>query len=173
MFFFSAGTSSSLPIREESGLGVIENDSLKETLEKKSKRVNTKFTEKKRFLIGKYTAINDPNAAVRKFKKSHPHLKFGETQARALRKKYLNYEKKGSNVDKEIGTLKRGRPHMLETVDEKVSDFLQIVRRKGGVVNSVVAIATAKVLVTKSDLEHLKALKIRRGQKAYFEGRVL
>ena len=69
--------------------------------------------------------------------------------------------------------MKRGRPLMLETVDEKICNFLQIVRRKGGVVNSVVAIATAKVLVTKSDLEHLKALKIRRGQKAYFEGRVL
>ena len=49
---------------------------------------------------------------------------------------------------------------MLETVDEKVCNFLQIVRRKGGVVNSVVAIATAKVLVTKSDLEHLKALDL-------------
>ena len=35
LFFFSAGTSSSLPIREESGLGVIENDRLKETLGKK------------------------------------------------------------------------------------------------------------------------------------------
>ena len=47
---------------------------------------------------------------------------------------------------------------MLETVDEKVCNFLQIVRRKGGVVNWVVAIATAKVLIAKSDLELLKTL---------------
>ena len=47
---------------------------------------------------------------------------------------------------------------MLETVDEKVCDFLQIVRRKGGVVNWVVAIATAKVLIAKSDFELLKTL---------------
>ena len=64
MFFFSAGTSSSLPTREESSLWVIEYDSLKGTLEKKSKRVNTKFTEKERFLIGKYTTINGPGTAV-------------------------------------------------------------------------------------------------------------
>ena len=35
-------------------------------------------------------------------------------------KKYLDQEKKGPNADKEIGTLKRGRPLMLQTVDEKV-----------------------------------------------------
>ena len=38
LFFFSADTSSSLPTQEESGLGVIEYDSLKETLEKKSRK---------------------------------------------------------------------------------------------------------------------------------------
>ena len=73
MFFFSRGTSSLLPTREESGLEVIEYVSLKETVGKMSKRVNTKFTEKERFLIGKYTAINGLSAAVRKFRKSHPH----------------------------------------------------------------------------------------------------
>ena len=46
---------------------------------------------------------------------------------------------------------------MLKTVDEKVCNFLQIVRRKGYVVNLVVAIARAKTLTAKSDLEHLKA----------------
>ena len=72
--------------REESGMGLIEYDSLEETLEKKSKRINTKFTEKERFHIGKYTAINGPSDAVQKFRKPHPHLKFRESQARALRK---------------------------------------------------------------------------------------
>ena len=49
---------------------------------------------------------------------------------------------------------------MLESVDEKICIFLQIIRRKGGAVNSVVAIATTKVLIAKSDLEHLKALDL-------------
>ena len=56
------------------------HDSLKKTLEKKLKRVN-KFTEKERFLIGKYTAINGPGVTVRKFRKSHPYLKFGESKS--------------------------------------------------------------------------------------------
>ena len=71
-------------------------------MEKKSKKVNTKFTEKERFLIGKYAAINGPSAAVRKFRKSLSHLKFGESQAKALRKKYLDQERKEPFVDKEI-----------------------------------------------------------------------
>ena len=101
MFSFSAGTSCSLPTREESGLGVIDY-SLKETLEKKSKRVNTNFAGKERFLIGKYTAMNGPGAAVRKFRNFHPHLKLGESQARAPRKKYLDQEKKGQMSIKKL-----------------------------------------------------------------------
>ena len=126
-----------LPTQYKTGLGVIKFDSLKKTLVKKSRRVNTKFMEKESFLIGKYTAINGPGAAVRKFRKSHPHLKFGESQARALRKKYLDQEKKRPNVNKKIGTLNRGRPLMLDTVDKKVFSFLQIVRTKGDLANLV------------------------------------
>ena len=72
-------------------------------------------------------------------------MKFEEIQARALRKKYLDQEKKGPNVNKEIGTLKRRIPLMLEKVDEKLCNFLQIVRRKGGVVNSVAKLKYAPV----------------------------
>ena len=126
-----------LPTQYKTGLGVIKFDSLKKTLVKKSRRVNTKFREKESFLIGKYTAINGPGAAVRKFRKSHPHLKFGESQARALRKKYLDQEKKRPNVNKKIGTLNCGRPLMLDTVDKKVFSFLQIVRTKGDLANLV------------------------------------
>ena len=126
-----------LPTQYKTGLGVIKFDSLKKTLVKKSRRVNTKFREKESFLIGKYTAISGPGAAVRKFRKSHPHLKFGESQARALRKKYLDQEKKRPNVNKKIGTLNRGRPLMLGTVDKKVFSFLQIVRTKGDLANLV------------------------------------
>ena len=64
---------------------------------------------------------------------------------------------------------------MLEAVNEKVCNFLQIVRRKGGIVNWVVAIATAKVLIAKSDFELLKTLDPENSteQKACFEGYVL
>ena len=184
MFFFSAGTSSSLPTREESSLGVIEYDSLKGTLEKKSKRVNTKFTEKERFLIGKYTTINGPGAAVRKFRKSHTHLKFGESQARALRKKYLDQEKKGPNVNEEIGTLKRGRPLTLEIVDERVFFkfscsflvvFFKLLGEKEALLIQWLSLQQQNLSLLKVTLNICKlwTLKIRRGQKAYYEGWVL
>ena len=49
---------------------------------------------------------------------------------------------------------------MLGTIDEKVQNFLQIIRRKGGVVNTVVAIATATALIARSDQQHLKVLDL-------------
>ena len=45
---------------------------------------------------------------------------------------------------------------MLGTLEAKVQTFLHVLRRKGGVVNTVVAIVTAKALITKSQNEHLK-----------------
>ena len=47
---------------------------------------------------------------------------------------------------------------MLETLDGKAKTFLHVLRRKGGVVNSVVAVATAKALIVRSPDEHLKCL---------------
>ena len=122
------------------------------------KKTHTKFTNRERFPIGKYAAIHGPGAAVRKFHKSHPHLKFGESQARALRNKYHEHQKRSPNSNNVIVCLKRGRPLMLRTIDEKVRNFLQIIRREGGVVNTVVAIATAKALIARSDQQHFKVL---------------
>ena len=45
---------------------------------------------------------------------------------------------------------------MLGAMDEKVRHFLVIVRRKGGVVNTVIANATARALIERSNEEHLK-----------------
>ena len=53
--------------------------------------------------------------------------------------------------------LKRGRPLLLGAVlDEKVKHFLLQLRKKGGVVNAVVVVATAKALIARSSDEHLK-----------------
>ena len=45
---------------------------------------------------------------------------------------------------------------MLGTLDKKVKTFFHVLRRKGGVVNTVVAVTTAKVLIARSLDEHLK-----------------
>ena len=49
---------------------------------------------------------------------------------------------------------------MLGCLDEKVQSFLHVLRRKGGVVNTVVAIATVKALITRSEYENLKCLDL-------------
>ena len=58
--------------------------------------------------------------------------------------------------------MKRGRPLMLGQLDEKVKKFLIGLRHKGGVVNTVVANATAKALIEKSDDEHLKLIDLEQ-----------
>ena len=116
-------------------------------MEKKSKRVNTKFMEKEHFLIGKYTAINGPGAAVRRFKKSQFPFQIWRKPSKSTRQKLPGSREKVAKTS-------------LETVDEKVCKFFQIVRGKGDVINSVVAIATANALIAKSGLEHLEALDL-------------
>ena len=49
---------------------------------------------------------------------------------------------------------------MLGTLDEKVKIFLHVLRRKGGVGNTVVAVATAKALIARSSDEHLNCLDL-------------
>ena len=62
---------------------------------------------------------------------------------------------------KKITTVRRGRPLLLrKTIDEKVKNFLLALRHKGGVVNTVVALAAAKALIAKSDEEHLKLIQL-------------
>ena len=113
------------------------------------KREHVKLTNKERYDIGKYCSIHGATAATRKLKKSHPHIKLLESTARSLQKKYEELLKPKSGKT-ELTKLKRGQPMMLGSVDEKVKNFLIILRWKGGVVNSVVAIAAAQALIQKS-----------------------
>ena len=123
------------------------------------KRENIKLTDKERYDIGKSSSVHGATAAVRKFKKSYPHLKLGESTARSLKKKYEELLKSKSKKT-ELTKLKRGRPVMLGSIDEKVKNFLLILRQKGGVVNSVVAIVAVQALIQKSSDEHLKCIDL-------------
>ena len=49
---------------------------------------------------------------------------------------------------------------MLGTLDAKIQTFLHVQRRKEGVVNTVVAIDTAKALIARSQDEHLKGIDL-------------
>ena len=138
--------------------------------EPKKKRSNSKYTETERYLIGKYAAIYGAAAAVKKFQKSHPHLTLGESMARHLRDKYRNLIKTNESITK-ITKSKVGRPLTLGVVDEQVKKFLIVLRKKGGVVNRVVAVATAKALISRSDDESLKSIDIENsscGSKPFY-----
>ena len=115
--------SSSFPNREETEFGEIDYTAIKTAVqEPKKKRSNSKYNENERCLIGKYAAINGTAAAVKKFKRSHPHLKLGESMVRHLRDKYHKVIKTNGNITK-IKKSKVGRPLMLGVVDEQVKKF--------------------------------------------------
>ena len=54
------------------------------------------------------------------------------------------------------------KPLALGHLDEKIKTFLLALRRKRGVVNTVLTIATAKSLIEKSVHEHLKLIELDR-----------
>ena len=152
----------SMPAPEETELGKMEYDTVVTSIRektKKQKRKNSRFTDSDRYPIGKYAAIYGATAAVKKFKKSHPHLKFGESTARSLRDKYCEMSKSSEHAAV-LQKMQRGRPLVLGTLDEKVKNFLTILRRKGGIVNTAVAIATAQALIARSQDEHLKCIDL-------------
>ena len=135
----------------EASLGQIEYQatvsSVQNSLNKK--RENIKLADKEQYDIGKYSSVHGASIAVRKFKKSNPSLK----------KKYEEWLKLKSNKTV-LSKMKRGRPLMLGSLDKKVKNFLLILGRKRGVVNSVVAIAVAQALIKKSADEHLKCIDL-------------
>ena len=51
---------------------------------------------------------------------------------------------------------------MLNAIDQKVQNFLMILRSKGGVVNKVVANATADTLIDQSQEEYFKSIDLEK-----------
>ena len=100
-----------IPTEAELSLGLLEYQAAVSSVQDitKKKRGNIKLTDKERYNIGKYSSIHGATAAVRKFKKSHPHLKLGKSTARSLKKKYEELLKSKSEKT-ELTKLKRGRP---------------------------------------------------------------
>ena len=90
-----------IPSQEKTSLGVLDHDAVYSSLEastKKKKRKNSTFSHEEHYQIGQYASVHGPNAAVKTFRRTHPHLKFGESTARSFRIKYqkLLKEKKSS-----------------------------------------------------------------------------
>ena len=100
---------------------------------------------------------------IRKFKKTHSHLTFGECTVRTFHAKYEPVLKDlpEPSMDVVLSKKKTGRPLLLDDeIDKKVQEYLHMLRKKGGIVNSIVAITTSKALIEQSNDKHLKCILI-------------
>ena len=113
-------------------------------------------------MTGKYVSENEIVSAQQNFQSSHGAI--GESTVRLFKKKYeaviKDEARKKVSPKKAIAARKRGRSVLLFKIDEIVQRFLLVVRKKGGVVNAVVARSVAKALVKRSGKKELKVIDL-------------
>ena len=127
-----AGGTDSLASNNETGLGLVDFNTVQvfvQNIVPKRKNKYAKYSDKDRYLIGKYgSEVGAAAAAVRKFKKQYPIL--NESTVRGMMKKYVDLLKK--DVDgiskREIPKYKvpTGRPLMLGDLDRMVQKYVII-----------------------------------------------
>ena len=149
-------------------MGVVNHETVDASVGKKLKQSRGSYqvySDKDRFLIGKDSSIYGPSSATRKWKKTYPNL--NESTVRGFRKRYeaqiKDAHRKKKSPKKVIVNKLRGRPCLLgDKIDPLVQNYLKATRYKRGVVNSLVAIATAKALLKQYPRLEKENLKIER-----------
>ena len=110
------------------------------TAAERERKLYKKYTEKGRYEIGKYASGNGTTAACRKLKSK---FNIGESTGRSFKNKYeqmiKSAKRKNEIPEKVIKEKIRGRPILLGEIDDMVQRLLLSLRKKGGVVNEVVA----------------------------------
>ena len=113
------------------------------------------YTAKERALIGEYAAENGPASAVRHFSKVLSR-NLPETTARRLKVEYLvalksaaaKGGKKGGVQVASLPKMAVGRPLLLgKDLDTCVQDYINALRKVGGVVNTTIAMAAANGII--------------------------
>ena len=133
------------------------NSAMKDVLEEEEngasgrKQKYTHFTPEARAKIAKYAAQCGNAATVKHFAKDFPTL--GESTVRLFKKQYqADLKKVGS--EEEITQLtknRRGRPHTLGNLDEKVQQYIKALRKAGTPVNARVILAATEEIVKATD----------------------
>ena len=149
-------------------MGVINHETADAFVRKKLKQPRGSYqacSDKDRFLIGRDASIYGPSSAARKWKKNYPNL--NESTVRGFRKRYeaqtKDAHRKKKSPQKVIVNKLRGGPCLLgDKINLLVQNYLKATRHKGGVVNSLVAIATAKALLKRYPCLEKENLKIER-----------
>ena len=162
-FNFSSGrTQGSLQL--QSGLGVLDYEvCMKATDTISTKRKNyQRWSDKERFQIGKYAALNGPVTAAKKFGTKDKPLNESSARrfANSYREELARAKKENRDVCKGLKILPRGRPLLLGSLDQVVQRFLLALRNRGGLVSSAIAVSTAKALVTRNPQLNLSLIDL-------------
>ena len=147
------------------GLGAFDYEMLDSAVRKKLSKARGTYKvyfDKDRFSIGKNASIYGTASALRRWKKIYPHI--NESTVRGCKKRceaQIKDEIRKKKSPKTVIVNKlRGRPCLLgNKIDPLVQKYLKATRYKGGVVNTMVAIATAKALTKRYALlekDHLE-----------------
>ena len=159
----------------KSGLGVMDYGACSEAstnITSNMPKNYRKWSEKECFEIGKYAAIHRSRAAERK---SHTKEKpLSESNARRFSKLYKEEiskaQKNNRDVNRNLSLLPRGRPLLLDSLDQMVQRFLFCLGRTGGLVSSAATISVAKALIALNpqyDLSHINLDSSHWGQSLF------
>ena len=136
-------------------MGQVDFDQIEESIQSNSKTNRREkykqYSDKGRFIIGKYASENGPAAAVRKFKKD-----FGNINESTVRRFHKRYQKEIAQAKKDqrctatiLPTQKRGRPLMLGKLDSLVERYISDVSNRGSVITRSVVTSTAWALLNR------------------------
>ena len=149
-------------------MGVVDHETVDASVRKKlnqSSGSHQAYSDKDRFLIGKDASIYGPSSATRKWNKTYPNL--NESTVRGFRKGYeaqiKDAHRKKKSPKKVIVNNLRRRPCLFgDKINPLVQNYLKATRYKGGVANSLLAIATAKALLKRYARLEKENLKVER-----------
>ena len=129
-----------------------------------------KWSEKERYEIGKYAAINGSRAAERKsHTKEKPPSESNARRFSKLRKEEISKaQKNNSDVNRNLSVLPRGRPLLLGSLDQMVQRFLLSLQRTGWLVYSAVAISASKALIAQRRKRGKRGKKHSRAKNFIF-----
>ena len=145
---------------DEVSIGAIDHDKVTETLKAlPKKRKCTQFSDRDRLLVGRHASVFRNASAVRKFYVSESTVKLF----------CIKYESSLTNVHstEEVTEIPKAWPLMTgKLLEKQVQEYLYIYRKKGCIVNKVLAVATAKALIERSNLKHSKDLDLENSSRA-------
>ena len=122
-----------------------------------------KVTPQQKVTVAKYAAEHGIVNAIRHFKKDFPEDSLKESTIRGWKKAYLlelqSRRRAGEDLAvKELPNNKISSPLMFgESLDMQVQAYLMELGRVGGVVNRVIAMASARGIVRKKDSRMLRS----------------